>query len=139
MYSNIMVPVDLRHLDRLGKALKTAADLARHYGAKVCYVGVTAETPGALAHNPEEYAAKLADFAAAQSAEHGIEATSKPLASHDPAIDLDHTLREAAEEIGSDLVVMATHMPNVTDYIWPSHGGRLATHSDASVFLVRGN
>ena len=36
-----------------------------------------------------------------------------------------------------DLVVMATHLPNVADYVWASHGGHLATHSKASVFLVR--
>jgi len=41
------------------------------------------------------------------------------------------------EEAGADLVVMASHVPNVTDYIWPSHGGWVAEHSDASVFVVR--
>jgi hypothetical protein len=40
-------------------------------------------------------------------------------------------------ETGSNLVVMATHIPNVADHVWPSNGGRLATHTDASVFLVR--
>ena len=48
------------------------------------------------------------------------------------------TWREAAEELGADLVVMATHVPNLTDYIWASHGGHLASHAKASVFLVRG-
>ena len=40
--------------------------------------------------------------------------------------------------LGADLVVMATHVPNLTDYIWASHGGHLASHAKASVFLVRG-
>jgi len=41
MYQKIMVPVDLAHVERLGKALGTATDLAKHYGIPVCYVGVT--------------------------------------------------------------------------------------------------
>ena len=57
--------------------------------------------------------------------------------SHDPAIDLDDTLMKAQHETGADLVVMQSHVPNITDYVWPSNGGTMATHSDASVFVVR--
>ena len=60
------------------------------------------------------------------------------MVSHDPAVDLDDALVKAVHETKSDLVVMATHIPNVADHVWPSNGGRLATHTDASVFLVRG-
>ncbi|MGD8310649.1 MAG: hypothetical protein PVG98_14530 [Chromatiales bacterium] len=44
---------------------------------------------------------------------------------------------EAVDDIGADLVVMASHIPDVVDYIWPSNGGKVAGHSDASVFVVR--
>jgi nucleotide-binding universal stress UspA family protein len=36
MYSRIMVPVDLAHIERLEKALATAADLAKHYEITMC-------------------------------------------------------------------------------------------------------
>lgn len=137
MYRKIMTPVDLAHLDQLGKALSTTADLAKHYGIPVCYVGVTASTPGAVAHTPEEFAAKLEAFGRQQAAEHGHSVTTKALVSHDPAIDLDKTLLKAVAETGSDLVVMQSHVPNITDYIWPSNGGAIASHSEASVFVVR--
>jgi nucleotide-binding universal stress UspA family protein len=39
--------------------------------------------------------------------------------------------------VGADLVVMATHLPGVSDYIWAGHGAHVAAHSKASVFLVR--
>lgn len=138
MYKKIMVPVDLAHVDKLTHALDTAANLSKAYSAPVTYVGVTSSVPGSLGHNPAEYQKKLADFAAAQASTHGIETDGKTVISHDPAVDLDSALVKAVNESACDLVVMATHIPNVVDHFWPSNGGRLATHTKASVFLVRG-
>ena len=138
MFDTIMVPVDLRHAPSLGKALTIAADLAKAHDATVTYVGVTSPEPEELGHNPGEYAQKLEEFAAAQAQTHGLKTKTHTIIAHDPAIDLDRKLSEAAEEIGADLIVMATHIPNVADYIWSSHGGHLASHAKASVFLVRG-
>ena len=137
MYKHIMVPVDLAHLTTLEKALKTAADLAKHYRCGVTYVGVTGPAPDQVAHNPAEYAEKLETFAKGQSGLHGVTAASKPVVASDPITDLDDKLMRTAEEVGADLVVMATHAPNITDYLWPSNGGKLASHAGMSVFLVR--
>jgi len=137
MYAKIMVPVDLAHVERLGKALRTAADLAKHYGIPVCYVGVTTQTPGPLGHTPAEFAARLGEFGRQQAAAHGQATETKAYASHDLTIDLDDTLLKAVHETGADLVVMASHIPDIVDHIWPSNGGKIAAHSDASVFVVR--
>lgn len=137
MYSRIMVPVDLEHVEKLPKALKTAADLSKLYQVPVCYVGVTSETPSAVAHTPAEYAQKLDDFARKQADEHGHQASAKAYTSHDPAVDLDDTLLSAVKDTGSDLVVMASHVPGLAEYVWPSNGGQIASHSDASVLVVR--
>lgn len=137
MYSKIMVPVDLAHVDALGRALAAAADLAKHYGIPVVYVGVTAETPTPVAHNPGEFAQKMDAFAKAQAAEHGIDAEGLGYASHDPAVEIDHTLLVAAEKAEADLIVMASHIPNLADHLWPSHGGHVAARARASVLVVR--
>ncbi|WP_425072894.1 universal stress protein [Sagittula sp. S175] len=137
MFQKIAIPVDLAHADKLGKALATGADLAKRHGASVTYIGVTGTAPGKTAHSPEEYAAKLADFASAQATEHGIDAMSETVTAHDPAIDLDKLLVETVGKLGADLVVMATHVPNAADYLWAAHGVSIAGHVKASVFLVR--
>ena len=137
MYSRIMVPVDLAHKGDLDKALKTAADLAKHYQIPVCYVGVTAALASSVAHNPKEFAQKLEAFAQDEARNHGHQATSKSYTSHDPAVDVDETLLKAVGDVGADLVVMASHAPNILDYVWPSNGGKIAEHSKASVFVVR--
>ncbi len=137
MFRKIMVPVDLNHTDTLDKALAVAADLASRHDAPVAYVAVAPATPGPLGHTPEEKAARLADFAAKEAEAHGIAAEPHSVISHDPTADLDASLARAVDETGADLVVMASHVPGLSEYVWPSHGGRLAVHAKISVFVVR--
>ncbi len=137
MYTKIMVPVDLRHLAELDKALRVAADLASHYGAEVVYVGVTGEEPSDLGATPAEVAGRLEAFAAEQAAAHGVRASATSVVAPDLTADLDAALQRVAAESGADLVVMASHKPGLVDWFWPSHGGRLASHATISVFLVR--
>ena len=139
MYHKIMVPVDLAHLDKLYKALNTAMDIGKHYGASLCYVAVTNSAPSEVAHNPEELADKLVAFAKEQAEYHGIKAESKVMPTADTAVDLDKRLLEAIEATGSDLVVMASHAPGIGDklHILHSNGANLVKHSGVSVFVVR--
>ncbi|OSP56639.1 universal stress protein [Pseudoruegeria sp. SK021] len=137
MFSKIMCPVDLAHAAKLTRALQAAADLGTQYDCPVCYVGVTGETPGAVAHSPKEYTAKLAAFAAEQGAQHGHKVTSHACISTDPSADLDKQLLAAATTLDADLIVMASHIPGLADHLWPSHGGQIARRAKASVFVIR--
>jgi len=137
MFYKIMVPVDLAHLGALEKALTVAADLSRHYGAAMCYVGVTTSQPSEVARTPDEYELKLREFAHEHAPDSGHEPTARVYISHDPAVDLDDILVQAIEDVGADLVVMATHLPTHLDAIMPSIGDKIAKHTEASVFLVR--
>lgn len=137
MFRRIMAPVDLAHLGRLERAIQVTVDEARHHGAHVDFVTVTAATPGPLGHTPEEARQKLLAFAAAQSEAHGIDASGHLIVSHDPATDVDDALMKAVTTTGADLVIMASHKPGLAEYFWPSNGGKLASHSAVSVFLVR--
>ncbi|EBA09476.1 universal stress protein [Sagittula stellata] len=139
MFRHIMIPVDLGHMEKLERALGVAAAEAKQHGCPVTYVSVTGNTPGPQGHSPEEFQSKLAKFAADQAAAHGIETDAHTIVAHDPSIDVDDKLLAAVDEIGADLVVMASHPPNMADYFWPSHGGSLASHASVSVMLVRDN
>ncbi|MBD3679197.1 MAG: universal stress protein [Rhodobacteraceae bacterium] len=138
MFSKIMIPVDLAHEETLEKALKCGADMARNYSAPVVYVGVTSTTPSKTAHTPEEFGEKLSAFAARQADQHGIDGRSHVAIAHDPTTEIDDALLKAVTETGADLVVMASHIPNLMDYVWPSNGGKIAEHAKASVLVVRG-
>ncbi|WGH78429.1 universal stress protein [Jannaschia ovalis] len=137
MFKRIMTPVDLGHVDKLGKSIDVAAALARMAGGTVTFVSVTANTPGKLAHTPKEFEAKLKAFAEAQAKSHGIEADAHMIVVPDPTAEVDDGLLHAAEELQADVVVMASHPPGLAEYFWPSNGGKVAAHSKASVFVVR--
>lgn len=139
MYRKILVPVDMGHLDKLARALDTAVDIGRHYGADICYVTVTNSTPSQAAHNPKELADKLADFASEQGKMHNLKTESRVMPTADTAVELDDRLLDAIRDTGSDLVVMASHAPGIGDklHILHSNGANIVKHSDVSVFVVR--
>lgn len=137
MYSKIMVPVDLAHIQRLDKAITTATDLAKQYQIPILFVGMTAEVPTEVAHTPKEFAQKLEAFGAGQSQEHGLTIETKAYPDHDPAVDLDKNLIAAAKENGADLIVMASHVPGLPEHIFASNAGAVASHAKVSVFVVR--
>ncbi len=138
IFQKIMIPVDLAHKDDLKKSLACAGDLAKHYGAEVVYVGVSSTLPSSIAHNPSEFTAKMDAFADEQAKAHGISASAMVQTSADPKIDIDSVLLDAIKTSGADLVIMQSHLPKLTDYIWPSNGGRIAEHSTITVMVVRG-
>jgi nucleotide-binding universal stress UspA family protein len=137
VFKKIMVPVDLAHVASLGRALDCAIDLAQRHGAEITYVGITAPAPSALAHNMTEYEAKLKAFAASQAEGHDITATGHMVESHDPAAEMDKALMVAVREVQPDLIVMQSHKPGLTDYLFEGHGPYLAQHAKTSVMLVR--
>lgn len=137
MYTKILVPIDLAHLDSLEKALKTAADLSKLYSAAICYASVSTAAPSAVAHNPDEFKARLDGFAAEQAKAHGVSTTSAALLSHDPTIDLDATLVKAVGDLGCDLVIMGSHKPGFVEHFVSSNAGYVANHARVSVLVVR--
>jgi nucleotide-binding universal stress UspA family protein len=137
MYKKIMVPVDLSHREKLDKAIATAADLSKFYKAVVQMVGVTGSAPSAAARTPEEFAAKLAKFAAVESERYGVEFGAHAITTTDPATDLDDRLGREAQDIGADLIVMGSHVPDMAEHLFSSRAGYLASHADISVFIVR--
>jgi nucleotide-binding universal stress UspA family protein len=139
MYHKILVPVDLAHTEKIGKALNTAIDMAKHYHATLCYIAVTNTTPGAAAHNPKELEQKLRTFAEEQGKSHGIHTESKVLSTPDTAVELEDKLLRAIEDTGSDMVVMASHAPGLGDrlHLLHSNAANIVKQSTVSVFVVR--
>ena len=139
MFRKILVPVDLAHTDKISKALNIAIDLAKNYGATLCYVTVAATTPSGAAHTPEELRDKLENFAREQGRLHGIDTETRVLLTADTAVELDDRLLEAIKDTGTDLVVMASHPQGIADrlHILRSNGANIVRHSEISVFVVR--
>ncbi|MEM6933951.1 MAG: universal stress protein [Pseudomonadota bacterium] len=137
MYKHVMVPIDLRATEALEKALTAAGQIAKLTGAEVTYVGIAGGAPSSTAHNPAEFREKLEAFAEEQAGTFGITARSHAVISHDPEVEIGSSLVEAAEKMGVDLVVMASHIPGWVEHIFHSNAGYVACHAKCSVFVVR--
>lgn len=137
MFRKMLVPVDLAHIDDLQGALTVASDLGKRYEIEICYLSVTSSAPGSVARTPDEYQEKLEEFAQEQAESHGQRVSARVLVSVDPAAELDDKLIEAIDDVGADLVVMATHHHGRHDIIMPSNGSHVAEKTNASIFLVR--
>jgi nucleotide-binding universal stress UspA family protein len=137
MFKRIMVPVDLSHAGSIEKALRVAGDIAKSSNADLVLVGATTTEPSAIAHNPEEFAEKLAEFGTAAAERLGCTVHTEMIRAHDLRVELDKDLIEKAGEMGVDLAVMATHKPGALEHLFSSNAGYLANHAPFSVMVVR--
>lgn len=137
MYKHIMVPIDMADTESLAHAVEVAADLVRHYQARMTLVSVSGGLQGRVSHYHSEYARKLAEFAKEVGATHGVEVGSENVSVPDPSVEVDQRLIEMIEKLNVDLAVIGSHMPGWVDHIINSHGGRLARLAPISVFVVR--
>ncbi len=138
MYSHILVPVDLAHVDKLSKALKVAARTAKEHDANVIYFGVVDAVPTPSAVTEGERMRQLfTEFATGQSKLHGIEVEERIALRQDLHLHVGSEIIEAAKTTDCDLIVMASHIPGLKDHFFSSNAGYVATHAPMSVYVIR--
>lgn len=136
MFKHIMIPVDLRLVDPVPKALELAIDMAQRNKARLTLINVYGDI---ASDAPEGEAASemIAELAREIGKRLDGEVVGKAVHSMDIAAEVDGILAKTADEIGADLVVVGSHAPRLLDYVFTSHAGHLARHAQASVFVVR--
>ena len=142
MYQSILLPIDLGHESSWKKAAPEAVTLAKQFGAKVHVVTVI----------PDYGMPVVGSFFPADFANNALNATKEELAKFvDANIPADvrgesravsGTIYKrviiAADELGCDLIVMASHRPSKADYLLGPNAARVVRHAKQSVFIVRG-
>ena len=129
MFTKIMVPVDLDAPEIAEKAMAVAKRLAAIDDAEVLVISITADP-----RDPEKEAAlenRLQAYVDAQKGELRMDGVLT-LGGTVPA-----EIRNAAEDMGVDLIVMASHEPRIDDYLFGSRSARVALHTQCSVMVVR--
>ena len=136
MFKHIMVPVDLHMPPAVKKALNVAADFAANHGSRVTLVHVTDEQIEGT-HTLGPSGDQLAALAGRMAESSGARVEGLPVHSVDVGSEMDSILARTAKELEVDLIVIATHMPGILDYVFSSHASHLVLHSEISVFVVR--
>ncbi|WP_171130608.1 MULTISPECIES: universal stress protein [unclassified Ruegeria] len=137
MFSHIMLPVDRNLPPEVRKAADIAAEMAKWQHAKITLVSVSGVHMGTASKSEAEFDAELAAFTENLATNSGAEVIVRKIHSVDVAAEVDRDLTRTAEEINADLIVVGTHAPRITDYIFSSHAGYLAKHAKMSVLAVR--
>ncbi len=142
MYKKIFVPIDLNQPSSWEIALPKAIEIAKAEGSKLILFTVVPDFGMAMVGSffPKDYAEK-----AMEHAEYELTAVAR---NYVPA-DLDCTcyvrhgtiykrIIKSAEELGADLIVLASHRPGTKDYLLGPNAARVVRHAKQSVFVVRG-
>ena len=141
MYKNILMTVDLNHESSWQKALPTAVEYCQAFGSTLHVMTVVPDIGMAIvaSYFPEGYedkmlkeaAAKLHEFTASRVPE-GVEVHH--LVGHGPVYS---EILRVADTIDADLIVMASHRPELKDYLLGPNAARVVRHADRSVLVVR--
>ena len=134
MYETILVPVDLGHAEEGSKALRRARKMGGRQ-ARIVALYVAPDIPGFVATQlPEEVMEEHLAEARAKLSTHavGVGAEVEVRSGHPSTGILEY-----ANEIGADLIIMASHHPGVQDYFLGSTAARVVRHAECSVLVER--
>lgn len=139
MSKAVLIPVDLAQTGNISATLNIAKTLAAASGARMFLLNVVEEIPPyAAVHIPsglQETAVSDSTSALERvKSEYGLPENTAILVRAGHA---SRTILNVAEEIDSDVIVMASHDPGIADYFLGSVAAHVVRHAHCSVHVVR--
>ena len=141
MYKTILLPIDLNHDSSWKSALPVAQGLAKANGAKLHVMTVVPEfgMPVVGGFFPEDYERKAMDETKAKikTLAEGWDLEGVDCQLHVAHGTIYEELLKGAASLGADLIVLASHRPELKDYLLGPNAARVVRHASCSVFVVR--
>ena len=141
MFKEILLPIDLDEPSSWAKALPAAVELCRSSLGRLHILTVVPEfrRPGVIEFLPNDYERRV--LAEANRRLNGLIEEKVPPAVHTRPIVATGTIYkviiDTADGIPADLIVMASHRPELQDYLLGPNAARVVRHSSRSVMVVR--
>ncbi len=141
MFKEILLPIDLGDVESSRKAVSAAIDLSRSEGTRLHPMCVVPGYSMSMVAQffPEGFEEKSLAEAARQLDD--FIAKNIPAEISSQAIVANGTVYEeilrTAEKIGCDLIVMASHRPELKDYLLGPNAARVVRHASCSVLVIR--
>lgn len=140
MYKTVLLAIDLEHDSSWRKALPTATGIADAFGAALHILTVVPDirTSMVAQYFPDDFEEKAVREAAqnlkAFAAEH---LGGRAVEVHVAAGQVYRQITAMAEKLGADMIVMASHRPELADMLIGPNADHVMRHTDASVLVVR--
>ena len=141
MYKSILLPVDLGDKSSWAKALPVAVTLAKQHGAKIHLLTVIPDYGMSVVGSffPKDFEEKARSSSDAELnallSEHIPE--DIPTEAHVERGAIYKEIMMAADKQDCDLIVIASHRPEMSDYLLGPNAARVVRHASQSVFVVR--
>jgi nucleotide-binding universal stress UspA family protein len=140
MYKNILLPIDLAHESSWSKALPVARMLCNSFGAKLHVMTVAQDIRNQMIaqYFPDDFEEKLSREAAEKLSE--LVASELPdmdVVEHVSAGQVYREIARLAEIEKCDLIIMASHRPELVDMLIGPNADHVARNTAASVMIVR--
>ncbi len=137
MYKTILVPIDLSHIVEG----KSTLDIAAEHGGKdtkIVLLNVVEEIPNWAAI---ELPAGIQDKSV-ETAQRELKAVANASGLQNVKVDVRvghsySTILDTAEDIGAELIIIASHRPGLQDYFLGSTAAKVVRHAKCSVLVVR--
>ncbi|MGI9405596.1 MAG: universal stress protein [Hyphomicrobiaceae bacterium] len=139
MFKTILVPVDLAHADKSHDMIEKAKQLADQNDSQLTLLNVIPEMPSYVASQmPSGLHQKVMDTAKNELAElarkHDVPETATLQVKHG---NVAQVILGEAERSETDLIVIASHQPGLSDYLLGSVAGKVVRHAHCSVLVLR--
>jgi len=141
MYRDILLPVDLNEESSWRKALPTALEYCRAFGSTLHLMTVVPNYGSAAVaqYFPEGYEDKVIE-----QTKQELHDLSRRLVPEDMSVqhvvaygNIYEKILEVADDLGVDIIVMASHRPELKDYLLGPNAARVVRHANQSVLVVR--
>ncbi len=139
MYKKILAPIDFAHVEKSKAIFDQARALADANGSELTLLNVLLEIPPYVAMDiPQGTQEKTMVHAEAMLAklaeEHGLASSTKiEVREGNPSNEI---LRFAREN-DTDLIIVASHQPELADYLLGSVAGKVVRHAHCTVLVLR--
>jgi len=141
MFKDILLPIDLPNAATQARALECAVVQAKAYGARLHVMTVVPDFGSSLVGSffPDDAEQKAIDEANKRL--HAYVKASIPA-----GIEVQHIVAHGgvyneilrvARDVGADLIVMASHRPELQDYLLGPNAASVVRHAACSVLVVR--
>jgi len=141
MYNSILVPVDLGEEASWRKSLGVAVAMAKTFSAELHVVTVVPDFgrsivggyfPKDYEHEALEKAGEMLKSFIQQHVSGDVKTTG-----HIAHGTIYEEINKAADKLGCDLIVIASHRPELKDYLLGPNAARVVRHAAQSVLVVR--
>jgi nucleotide-binding universal stress UspA family protein len=144
MFQRIIVPIDLEEESSWHKVLPVAIDYARHVGAELHVISVVPDHMLRMTVVaqliPEDYEERLIGDVQDRLSRL-LEANVPKDIAVQRAVRLGSVYREImryARDTQADLIIMAAHRPELSDYLLGPNAAQVVRHANCSVWTIRG-